>query len=47
MESQIVVRMPIDLREALEEAAAKDRRGLSDYLRVVLEDHLAGKRKRR
>ena len=47
MDSQMVLRLPSDMRTALEKAAAEDRRKLSDYVRIVLEDHLAGKKKRR
>ena len=47
MKDHLVVRIPDTLRVALEKAAAADRRKLSDYVRILLEDHLAGKRKRR
>lgn len=47
MDTQIMIRLRSELREGLEAAAAADRRGLSDYVRIVLEDHLAGKKKRR
>ena len=47
MNDHLVVRIPDELRASLEKAAAEDRRKLSDYVRIVLEDHLAGKKKRR
>lgn len=47
MDTHLVLRIPTRLKAAVEEAAAKDRRKLSDYVRIVLEDHLAGKKKRR
>lgn len=47
MKSHIVVRVPDHLRAALEEAAEEDRRKLSDYIRLALEDYLAGRPKER
>ena len=47
MASHIVVRVSDTLRAALEKAAAKDRRKLSDYIRLALEDHLARQTKGR
>ncbi|MCC6741111.1 MAG: ribbon-helix-helix protein, CopG family [Planctomycetia bacterium] len=40
----VILRVPPELKRALEEAAAAERRGLSDYLRLALED-LVAKRK--
>jgi predicted HicB family RNase H-like nuclease len=39
-DGQIGVRVSKVLREALERLAAKDRRSLSEYIRLVLEDHV-------
>lgn len=36
----IAFRLPEALRRALEEAAEKDRRTVSDYLRLLIEDTL-------
>ncbi len=47
MEGQLVLRLPVELRSALDEAAARDRRKVSDYVRIVLEDHLTRMKKRR
>ena len=47
MHDHIVVRVPDHLRAALEKAAVKDRRKLSDYIRLALEDHLAARAKGR
>ena len=49
MDDRIIVRLPTAMKGALEEAAEADRRKLADYVRIVLEDHLAGRgqRKRR
>jgi predicted DNA-binding protein len=41
----LTVRMPAKLKASLEKLAEKDRRDLSDYLRIVLEDHIARKRR--
>lgn len=38
-------RIPAKLKASLEKLAEKDRRPLSDYIRLVLEDHVARKRK--
>ena len=43
MRDHIVVRVPDTLRAALQKAAEADRRKLSDYIRLALEDHLAGR----
>lgn len=40
------VRVPSEMLEALRRLAARDRRKLSDYVRLLIEDHLAMKRKR-
>jgi predicted DNA-binding protein len=37
MDTQIVVRMTTELREALQALADKDKRKLADYVRVQLE----------
>ena len=47
MDTHLVLRLSTALKSALEKVAARDRRKLSDYVRIVLEDHLAGKKKRR
>jgi hypothetical protein len=47
MQDHLVVRIPDGFREALEKAAAEDRRGLSDWIRITLEDALAARAKRR
>ena len=44
---RVMVRLPDDLMRALEKAAAEDRRRLSDFVRIVLEDHLAARGKRK
>ncbi|MEK7468313.1 MAG: ribbon-helix-helix protein, CopG family [Planctomycetota bacterium] len=41
MSETLVVRVPTELRAALEKAAEADRRGLSDFLRIALSDYLA------
>ncbi len=43
METQVVVRMPRELREALEKAASEERRPVANFIRVLLEDGLAGR----
>ncbi len=40
-----LLRMAPGLKKALEVLAKADRRGLGDYIRVTLEDHVARKRK--
>lgn len=40
-------RLPEVLHKELLRCAAEDRRDLSDYLRLLVEDHLANKRKRK
>ena len=47
LDTHLMVRLSTELREGLEAAAEEDRRGLSDYVRIVLEDHLAARKKRR
>lgn len=49
METQIVVRMPRDLRAVLEQAAQEEERPVGNLVRVLLGEALAarGKRKRR
>jgi len=34
------IRIPAELKEELQELATIDRRSLSDYVRIVLEDHI-------
>lgn len=34
------VRMPVEMKEELQRRAEASRRKLSDYIRIVLEDHL-------
>lgn len=41
MDDRILVRVRGDLRRAIERLAEKDRRTLSDYVRILLEDHVA------
>lgn len=41
----LVVRLPLELRQALEKAATKERRSVSDYVRILLEDALKVKKK--
>lgn len=43
----LTLRMPDDLLKTLREMAEKDRRSLSDYVRIVLEDHVQAKGKKR
>ena len=45
----IALRISPSLKKSLEVLAEADRRSLSDYLRIVLEDHIShkGKKKRR
>jgi len=43
----LTVRTPRALLDALERLAASDRRTLSDYVRLVLADHVAAKRKKK
>jgi mRNA-degrading endonuclease RelE of RelBE toxin-antitoxin system len=43
--ANLIVRVSPALRKSLEKLAEKDRRGLSDYVRVILEDHVARKRR--
>lgn len=49
MDERIIVRLPSAMKGALVKASDADRRKLADYVRIVLEDHLGarGKRKRR
>ncbi len=42
-DGQIGIRVSKALRDALERLAAKDRRSLSDYIRLVLEDHVSAR----
>ncbi len=46
---RLVLRLAAETLEALKDLAAKDRRTLSDYVRLVLQDHVesAGKRRRK
>lgn len=47
METHIRVRVPADLRASLERAAETDRRKLSDWIRITLEDALGARKGRR
>ena len=47
MDDRIIVRLPAAMKGALQKAAVADRRKLADYVRIVLEDHLAGRGKRK
>ena len=47
MQDHLVVRIPDGLRAALEKAAEADRRKLSDWIRITLEDALGARRRRR
>ena len=47
MDDHLVVRVPATLLDGLREAAEKDRRGLSDYVRIMVEDHLENLKKKR
>lgn len=38
--SMIVVRVPVEMKKELERHADNDRRSISDYVRMALEDHL-------
>ena len=44
---RMMVRLPDGLMRALEKAAAEDRRRLSDFVRIALEDYLAARKKKR
>lgn len=44
-EGFVSLRLPAKLKVELEKLAEKDRRTLSDYLRLALEEHVARKRK--
>lgn len=43
----MMVRLPDGLMRALEKAAAADRRRVSEYVRIVLEDHISARGKRK
>lgn len=43
-DGQIHVRLPSELIEKLKLLAKKDRRDLSDYVRITLEDHVEHER---
>jgi predicted DNA-binding protein len=47
LHSSIMIRMPADLRQALQKLADKDRRPLSDYCRLVLEAHTESQKRKR
>ena len=40
MVTQFTLRLPEELREELQRLADKDRRKLSDYIRIALEEHV-------
>ncbi len=46
-DKSILIRMHSDLHKGLQKAADRDRRTLADFCRVVFEDHVAKKRKKR
>jgi predicted DNA-binding protein len=46
LHSSIMIRMPADLREALQKLADKDRRPLSDYCRLALEAHIESQKRK-
>ena len=46
MEGQLVLRLPAKLKKTLEKAAAADRRRLSDFVRLLLEDAMTARKKR-
>ena len=46
-ETHIMVRLTGELKDALQRLADKDRRKLSDYVRVALEDHAEREKKRK
>ena len=46
MEGQLVLRLPAKLKRTLEKAAAADRRRLSDFVRLLLEDAMTARKKR-
>lgn len=41
---RLILRVPSETLKALQELAAKDRRTLSDYVRLILQDHVQGKK---
>lgn len=41
----VAIRFPRALREALDALAVADRRNFSEYVRIVLEDHVTEKKK--
>lgn len=43
---KLILRVPPEVLEDLKARAAADRRKLSDYVRLILIDHLAGKKGR-
>lgn len=45
LDASLVIRMTGQLKKRLEELAEDDRRTVGDYIRVVLEDHVEGKRR--
>ena len=44
---QLILRVTPETLSALKFLAEKDRRSLSEYVRLLLEDHIAAKRKRK
>ena len=45
LDAQMLIRLTVELRNSLEGLAEKDRRTLSDYVRIVLGDHVKRKKK--
>lgn len=42
LDSQIVVRLPLNLRKLMDKAAEKDRRPVTQWLRILIEKHFEG-----
>lgn len=42
----VSVRLPVDLKRALDKLAAADRRTLTNYINLILEDHVASQKGR-
>jgi hypothetical protein len=47
LDTRLEIRISSAVKAELEKEAAKDRRPLSDYIRLALEDHIAAKRGRK
>jgi predicted DNA-binding protein len=44
---RLILRVPPETLKALQDLAAKDRRTLSDYVRLVLQDHVQARTRER